>query len=76
MKAVIIASLIFLFLIGFASASLSDGLVSYYKLDGNANDAVGLDNGVIHGANCNYNVADRVGNACDFDGVNDYIEVS
>jgi hypothetical protein len=58
MKRVIIASLIFLFIISFASASLNDGLVSYYKLDGNANDAVGNDNGVVHGVN--FNVASKI----------------
>ena len=30
--------------------ALTDGLVSYYKFDGNANDSVGSNNGIVHSA--------------------------
>ena len=61
---------------GMAHAGLNDGLVAYYPLSGNANDASGHGhNGTVQGANP---TTDRFGNpnsAYYFDGINDYITV-
>jgi hypothetical protein len=55
----------------------SGDLVAYYPFNGNANDESGFNNhGTVNGATL---VADRFGNqnsAYQFDGINDYIEVS
>ena len=59
-----------------AQATLTDGLVSYYPFNSNANDATGNNhNGTVHGATL---TTDRFGNlnsAYSFDGVNDYIRI-
>lgn len=59
-----------------ASASLVDGLVAYYPLNGNALDASGNgNNGIVYGATP---TIDRFGNtngAYSFDGVNNYIDL-
>ncbi|MFH1607851.1 MAG: LamG domain-containing protein [archaeon] len=48
------------------------GAVSWWKLDGNANDEIGNNDGTIIGANCN--VDGKFGKACDFDGSSNYID--
>ncbi len=49
------------------------GLVSYWKFDGNANDAMGINNGTVHG---DPKVVDGIeGKAYEFNGFEDYIEV-
>jgi uncharacterized delta-60 repeat protein len=53
--------------------ALSIGLVAYYPFDGNANDAIGTNNGTVNGAVL---TTDRFGNtnsAYSFDGVSRYI---
>jgi hypothetical protein len=50
-----------------------NGLISWWKLDGDANDEMGNNPGTIVGADCN--VAGQFGNACYFDGVGDYINI-
>jgi hypothetical protein len=59
-----------------ASASLLDGLVAYYALDGNANDISGNANdGTVSGATL---TTDRFGNpnsAYHFDGIDDFIDI-
>ncbi len=72
-----LAGLLFLLgMVGMASASLVDGLVAYYPLNGNALDASGNgNNGVVYGATP---TVDRFGNtngAYSFDGVTDYIDI-
>jgi hypothetical protein len=53
----------------------ANGAVSYWALDGNADDAIGSNNGqIMGGADCS--VEGRVGGACDFDGTDDYILIS
>jgi hypothetical protein len=53
-------------------ADLNDGLVAYYPFNGNAQDASGQDNhGTEHGG-LNY-AAGKIGQAANFDGVNDKI---
>jgi len=52
--------------------SSDDNLVAYYKLDGNANDEKG-NNGVVRGATL---TSGKIGQAYNFDGVDDYINIS
>jgi flagellin-like protein len=49
----------------------TDGLIAYYKLDGDAKDSAGNNNGVINGNPVT--VSGVFGNALDFDGVDDYV---
>ena len=51
----------------------TDGLVAYYKLDGDAKDSAGNNNGVINGNPAN--VGGVFGDALSFDGVDDFINV-
>lgn len=58
-----------------AQATLTDGLVAYYKLDGTSGvviDETGNNNGVNNGAT--RGVAGRIGNAFEFDGENSYVD--
>lgn len=50
-----------------------DGLVSWWRFLGNANDEIGGNDGTIYGADCN--VAGKYGLGCEFDGVGDYIDL-
>ncbi|MFH1592969.1 MAG: LamG domain-containing protein [Candidatus Woesearchaeota archaeon] len=51
-----------------------DGLISHYKLDGDARDYAGSYNGILmNGVNCD--VEGKIGQACEFDGVNDYVNI-
>ena len=62
---------------GFVCASLSDGLVSYWKLDeisGSVLDAHDSNDGTNHGATPN--VTGKINTAYEFDGVDDYVEVA
>jgi hypothetical protein len=57
--------------------ALIDDLVSYYKLDGTTGDVVdshGTNDGTNHGAT--RGVTGKIENAFDFDGSNDYVEIS
>ena len=75
--------MVFLFTIAFiislsgvASAYPVNGLVAQYMFAGDADDLVGSNDGVIHGATL---TSDRFGNldsAYSFDGINDYISMS
>ena len=62
---------------GVCLADLTDGLVSYYPFNGNANDVTGNGHdGMVYGATL---TTDRFGNpnsAYSFDGINDYIGVT
>ena len=50
-----------------------DGLVSWWKLDGDAKDSIGGNDGsLMNGVDCN--MEGKVGKACDFDGVDDYVD--
>jgi flagellin-like protein len=51
----------------------TDGLIAYYKLDGDAKDSAGNNNGIINGNPANVNGV--FGNALNFDGVDDSITV-
>jgi len=53
--------------------SWQDGLVSWWKLDGNANDSVGDNDGTVNGA-APTNTGCISGGCYSFDGVNDYID--
>ena len=50
----------------------TDGLVAYYKLDGDAKDSAGNNNGIINGNPAN--VGGVFGTALNFDGNDDYID--
>lgn len=62
---------------GIVQADLSDGLVAYYPLNGNANDESGNgNNGVVYGATSTiYQKNNSNNSAYSFDGADDYIEV-
>ena len=49
------------------------GAISWWKLEGNANDEIGDNDGTIFGADCS--VAGKYGQGCSFDGSTDYIDV-
>lgn len=51
--------------------ALTDDLVAYWKLDGNANDSVGTNNGTVTGATVT--TSGKIDSAYSFDGTNDYI---
>lgn len=51
-----------------------DGLVAWWRLEGNANDEIGHHHGTMKGE-IDCNVAGRFGGACLFDGDDDFIEV-
>lgn len=53
--------------------ALTTNLISYYKLDNNANDAHGSNNGTVNGAT--YTASGKINGAYDFDGVNDFISL-
>lgn len=56
--------------------ALTDGLVAYYKFDGNANDSSGNgNNGVVHGATLTTDRLGKVDGAYSFDG-DDWVQVA
>lgn len=60
---------------GVLYADISEGVISYYPMDGNADDIIGVNNGVAIGPTP---AIDRFGNpegALSFDGVDDYIDI-
>ncbi len=55
----------------------SNGLVGWWPFDGNANDISGNgNNGIVNGPNLTNDRFGIIGKAFNFDGVNDYIEIS
>jgi hypothetical protein len=56
------------------SPTLQTGLVSWLKLDGNAQDSMGINNGTIYGATLTSNGC-KSGQCYSLDGVNDYIDL-
>ena len=56
---------------GSAWANLTDGLVSHWKLDGDANDSAGSNDGTIYGATP---TVGQIGGALEFDGSGDYVD--
>jgi hypothetical protein len=56
---------------GGTSSNLNNGLVSYYKFDGDANDSVGSNDGTVSGAT--QTSSGKINQAYSFDGNNDYI---
>jgi len=53
--------------------ALTDGLVSYYKFDGDATDSVGTNNGTVNGAT---QVSGKINSAYSFNGSNDDIALN
>lgn len=78
MKKLFIFLFLGLFLISFASSALTDGLVSYYKLDETsgttAYDLLGVNNGTNSGVTINQ--VGKIDKAYSFDGVNDWINTN
>ncbi|MEK6906639.1 MAG: putative metal-binding motif-containing protein, partial [Nanoarchaeota archaeon] len=56
------------------SLTSMNGLVSWWRLNGNANDEMGMNNGVVLGAV--WNATGRFGGGYEFDGIDDYINMS
>ena len=55
----------------------NDGLIAYYKLDGNAKDGSGYgNNGSINGAVASNDRWNQSASSLNFDGINDYVEVN
>jgi hypothetical protein len=55
----------------------TDGLVAYYPFKWNANDESGNENhGTVHGATLTVDRKGNPGNAYNFDGIDDYIEIA
>ena len=52
-----------------------NGLFSWWRFEGNANDEIGDNNGVLKGG-VDCNVDGMYGKACEFDGVDDYVEIN
>ena len=57
----------------FIQEDLEDGLIAYWKLDGNANDYAGTNHGTIYGATT---TTGQVNNALYFDGIDDYVNMA
>ncbi len=56
--------------------SLTDGLIAYYPLDGDALDFSGnCNHGTVHGSQAAYNKNGHFQTAMSFDGIDDYIEI-
>jgi hypothetical protein len=58
---------------GIAFADINDGLLAYYPLDANANDASGNRNHGLENGGVSY-VTGVIGQAASFDGIDDFIE--
>jgi hypothetical protein len=75
-KIIIITLFMFLLLVSSVSASLTDGLISYWKFDENtgtnASDSVGSNHGTITGATW---TTGKINYGLSFDGTNDYLSV-
>lgn len=59
-----------------ASADITDGLIAWWRFNGNALDSVGSNNGTVSGASLTAGQNGQANSAYRFDGINDYIEVS
>ncbi|MHC4396828.1 MAG: LamG domain-containing protein [Planctomycetota bacterium] len=68
---VIAVVLVVLVLCGATRADLTDGLVAYWKLDGDAVDSAGTNNGTIYGATP---TTGQINGALEFDGSGDYVD--
>ena len=55
------------------TSSLQTGLISWWKLNGNAQDSVGINHGTVSGATLT-NTNCKSGQCYNFDGINDYID--
>ncbi len=58
-----------------AQSFLTNGLVTYYPFSGNANDAVGINNGTVHGAVLTTNRFGVANSAYSFNGSSSYIDL-
>jgi len=70
----VIASLLFIFVIGFVSADIGSGVIAHYKFDCNGADNAGTLDGTLKGGIncCDPGIDD---DACYFDGVDDRVDV-
>ena len=77
MKKLLLVLLLGMFMISFSSATLTDDIISYYKLDNTTGvvfDMLGLNDGTNDGAT--RGVTGKINNAFDFDGINDNVNIS
>ena len=75
MKKIVFLSIAFILSSVSVYAGINDGLVAYYPLDGNANDASGNGyNGTIYGNPPQF-ITGKIGSAMKFDGVDDYVSL-
>jgi len=58
---------------GIAQSYITNGLVAFYPLDGNANNSVGTNNGTVNGATLTQNRFGLANAAYNFNGVNQNI---
>ncbi len=73
LRIMVVAIMVVLIGVGSAWADLTDGLVAHWKLDGDANDSAGSNDGTLVGDPCW--VAGKIGDyALDFDGDGDYVD--
>lgn len=59
---------------GASESSVTDGLAAWWRLNGNAQDYIGNNNGTVSGATLTTGQDGRANGAYQFDGVDDYIE--
>lgn len=65
-----------IFISGLANSQVTSGLVAKYSFNnGNANDEVGTNNGIVNGATSTNDRFGNIGKAYIFDGVNDLIDL-
>lgn len=70
---IILCLLVLLCTISSVNAALTDDILAYYKFDSDASDSVNSHDGTVTGATL---VSGKIGNAYDFDGMDDFIEIA
>ena len=75
-RLLLISFILLLFTFSFASASLTDDIMAYYKFDTDADDSIGSYDGTVSGATLTTGDGGIINEAYDFDGNNDYITSS
>jgi len=76
MKPIIKTIFFVLISVQFVFADLNDGLIAYLPFNGNANDTIGENNGIVHGASLTNDRFGNINSAYSFDGTDDYIKIN